>query len=77
MDATATKVALDTLWVVVTACLVFWMNAGFALLETGLCQAKNAVNVLAKNFIVFAISSLAFWVIGFGLMFGDGTPCSG
>jgi Amt family ammonium transporter len=77
MDATATKVALDTLWVVITACLVFWMNAGFALLETGLCQAKNAVNILAKNFIVFAISSLAFWVVGFGLMFGDGTPWTG
>jgi Amt family ammonium transporter len=77
MDATATKVALDTLWVVVTACLVFWMNAGFALLETGLCQAKNAVNILAKNFIVFGISSLAFWVVGFGLMFSDGTPWMG
>ena len=72
MDAAQTKVALDTLWVMVTAFLVFWMNAGFALLETGLCQAKNAVNILAKNFIVFAISSIAFWVVGFGLMFGDG-----
>jgi len=68
-----TKVVLDTLWVLITAFLVFFMNAGFALLETGLCQAKNAVNILAKNFIVFAVSSIAFWVIGFGLMFGDGT----
>jgi Amt family ammonium transporter len=66
------KVMADTIWVVVTACLVFFMNAGFGMLETGLCQAKNAVNILAKNFIVFAVSSLAFWVIGFGLMFGDG-----
>ena len=57
-----TKVALDTVWVLVTAFLVFWMNAGFALVESGLCQAKNAVNILAKNFIVFAVSSLAFWV---------------
>ncbi|HEX9726641.1 MAG TPA: ammonium transporter [Vicinamibacteria bacterium] len=71
------KVALDTLWVVLAACLVFFMNAGFAMLETGLCQAKNAVNILAKNFIVFAVSSLAFWTIGFGLMFGDGTPFVG
>ena len=77
MDAVSTKVALDTLWVVVAACLVFFMNAGFAMLETGLCQSKNAVNILAKNFIVFAVSSLAFWVIGFGLMFGDGTPLLG
>ncbi|HEY8231674.1 MAG TPA: ammonium transporter [Vicinamibacteria bacterium] len=77
MDPVQTKVALDTLWVVVTACLVFFMNAGFALLESGLCQAKNAVNILAKNFIVFAVSSLAFWTLGFGLMFGDGSPLVG
>lgn len=72
MDAD-TRVVVDTLWVIIAACLVFFMNAGFAMLETGLCQAKNAVNILAKNFIVFAISSIAFWVVGFGLMFGDGT----
>lgn len=72
MDLAQAKVALDTLWVVLTGCLVFFMNAGFALLESGLCQAKNAVNILAKNFIVFAVSSIAFWVVGFGLMFGDG-----
>jgi Amt family ammonium transporter len=67
------KVALDTVWVLMTAFLVFWMNAGFAFLESGLCRAKNAVNILAKNFIVFAVSSLAFWIVGFGLMFGDGS----
>lgn len=68
-----TKIVADTLWVIITACLVFFMNAGFGMLETGLCQAKNAVNILAKNFIVFAVSSIAFWVVGFGLMFGDGS----
>ena len=72
-----TKVALDTLWVLLTAFLVFFMNAGFALVESGLCRAKNAVNILAKNFIVFAASSLAFWVIGFGLMFGNGSDYIG
>jgi Amt family ammonium transporter len=72
MDPAALKVAADTLWVMLTAFLVFWMNAGFALLEAGLCQAKNAVNILAKNFVVFAVSSLAFWAVGFGLMFSDG-----
>jgi Amt family ammonium transporter len=76
-DGAALKVAADTVWVVVTACLVFFMNAGFALLETGLCQAKNAVNILAKNFIVFAVSSLAFWAFGFGLMFADGGALNG
>jgi ammonium transporter, Amt family len=77
MDAAGLKIALDTLWVLMTAFLVFFMNAGFALLESGLCQAKNAVNILAKNFIVFAVSSIAFWMIGFGLMYGDGNPYVG
>ena len=72
-----TKVALDTIWVLVTAFLVFWMNAGFALVESGLCRSKNAINILAKNFIVFAASSLAFWAIGFGLMFGNGNDFIG
>lgn len=67
------KVALDTMWVLLTAFLVFWMNAGFALVESGFCRSKNAVNILAKNFIVFAISALAYWSLGFGMMFGDGT----
>ena len=66
------KVALDTTWVLIAAFLVFWMNAGFGLVEAGLCRSKNAVMVLSKNFIVFAVSSLAFWAIGFGLMFSDG-----
>lgn len=66
------KVALDTLWVAIAAFLVFFMNAGFCMLETGFCRQKNAVNVLAKNLIVFALATVAFWAIGFGLMFGDG-----
>ena len=71
------KVGLDTMWVMVTAMLVFFMNAGFCMLEAGFCRQKNAVNVLAKNLVVFALSTLAFWVIGFGLMFGDGTEVIG
>jgi ammonium transporter, Amt family len=68
----ALKISIDTIWVVVTAALVFFMNAGFAMLETGLCRAKNAVNILAKNVVVFGIASLAYWMIGFALMFGNG-----
>ena len=71
------KIALDTIWVLFTAFLVFFMNLGFAMVESGLCRAKNAVNILAKNFIVFAISSIAFYVIGWGLMFGDGNGFTG
>lgn len=74
---TETKVMMDTLWVMIAGFLVFFMNAGFALVESGLCRAKNAVNILAKNFIVFAASSLAFWAIGFALMFGDGNAVIG
>ena len=72
-----TKVALDTMWVLITAFLVFFMNAGFAMFESGLCRSKNAVNILAKNFVVFAVASLAFWLIGFALMFGDGNVVIG
>ena len=67
----------NTVWTLIAGMLVFWMNAGFATLEAGLCRRKNAVNILAKNFIVFAISSIAFWCIGFALMFGDGNPYVG
>lgn len=67
-----TKVALDTVWVVLAGMLVFFMNAGFGLLEAGLCRAKNAVNILAKNFTVAAFAGLAFFFVGFGLMFADG-----
>lgn len=71
------QVALDTLWVAVAAFLVFFMNAGFGMLETGFCRQKNAVNILSKNLIVFALSTVAFWVIGFGIMFGDGNAFFG
>jgi Amt family ammonium transporter len=72
-----TKVALDTMWVLITAFLVFFMNAGFAMFESGLCRSKNAVNILAKNFVVFGVASLAFWLAGFAVMFGDGHAGSG
>ena len=71
------KIAVDTVWVLATAFLVFFMNLGFGMVESGLCRAKNTVNILSKNFIVFAISSLAFWILGWGLMFGDGNSFLG
>lgn len=66
------QVAVDTVWVLIAGVLVFFMNAGFAFLETGLCRSKNAVNILAKNFTIAAIAALAFFFVGFGLMFSDG-----
>jgi Amt family ammonium transporter len=71
------KIGLDTIWVVFAGCLVFFMNAGFAMLESGFCRQKNAVNILSKNLIVFALSTVAFWAVGFGLMFGDGNSIIG
>jgi Amt family ammonium transporter len=66
------KVVADTLWVLMTAMLVFFMNLGFAAVESGFARAKNCVNIMSKNFIVFAVSSLGFLILGWGLMFGDG-----
>ncbi len=71
------QVGMDTVWVLFTAFLVFFMNLGFAMVESGLCRSKNTVNILAKNFIVFAVASISFWVIGWGLMFGNGSPLVG
>ncbi|MBI9070007.1 MAG: ammonium transporter [Melioribacteraceae bacterium] len=63
----------DFLWTLIAACMVFFMQAGFALVETGLTRAKNAVNIIMKNLMDFSIGSLVFWLIGFGLMFGTTT----
>ena len=71
------KVALDTIWVMLAAFLVFFMNLGFALVESGFCRSKNTVNILFKNFVVFAVASLAFLFVGYGLMYGNGTPFIG
>ena len=81
-DASAVAIAgltvgLDTLWVLVAAALVFFMQAGFALLEAGLQSAKNVVNILMKNYADFIIASLAFWAVGFAFMFGDGNSILG
>ena len=71
------QVGLDTMWVLFCAFLVFFMNAGFGMVETGFCRQKNAVNILTKNLIVFALATVAYWAIGFGFMFADGTPILG
>jgi ammonium transporter, Amt family len=60
----------DYVWTLVAAALVFFMQAGFAMVETGFTRAKNAVNIMMKNLMDFCIGSLAFWAVGFGIMFG-------
>ena len=68
---------IDTLWVLLAAILVFFMNLGFASVEAGFARSKNTVNILSKNFIVFAVSSLGFLVLGWGIMFGGDNPFIG
>ena len=70
---TAPGASSDSLWLAwlgFASTLVFFMQAGFALLEGGLARAKNSVNVVMKNFCDTATSTLVFWAIGYGLMFG-------
>ena len=62
--------AIDTVWTLVAAFLVFFMQPGFAMVEVGFTRAKNASNILMKNLMDFSIGSIAFWLIGFGIMFG-------
>lgn len=66
------KGILDTVWILVASVLVIFMNAGFGMLETGFCRQKNAVNILSKNLIVFAITTVTYWIMGFAIMFGTG-----
>ena len=69
-DADSNALAIDTVWILFAAVLVFLMQAGFAMLETGLTRAKNAANILMKNLMDFSIGSLAFWAVGYAIMFG-------
>src|ERR671933_335523 len=70
-------IAANTIWVVVAAVLVMFMQAGFALLEAGLARMKNAAHIAGKNVLVFGVCSLVYWAVGFGLAFGDGNALVG
>src|SRR6266511_1904362 len=65
-------IAANTIWVVVAAVLVMFMQAGFAFLEAGLTRMKNAAHIAGKNVLIFGICSLVYWAVGFGIAFGDG-----
>ncbi|WP_294392325.1 ammonium transporter [uncultured Clostridium sp.] len=64
------NMAIDTFWVLIGGILVFWMQAGFAMVETGFTRSKNAGNIIMKNLMDFALGSIIYWIVGFGLMFG-------
>ena len=63
--------SVNTIWVLLGAALVFFMQAGFAMVETGFTRAKNAGNIIMKNLMDFCIGTPAFWLVGFGIMFGS------
>jgi Amt family ammonium transporter len=65
-------IAASTVWVLVAAAFVMFMQAGFAFLEAGLCRAKNVGHIAAKNVLVLGIATVVYWLVGFGLAYGDG-----
>ncbi len=79
MDTTYTitdlALSLDTVWMLLAAMLVFFMQPGFALVEAGFTRTKNTANILMKNLLDFMLGSLLFWAVGFGIMFGAGKFC--
>lgn len=64
------KVGLNMFFVIVGVALIFFMQAGFAMVETGFCRAKNSAHVIMTNFVIFAIGALVYWAVGFALQFG-------
>mgnify|MGYP001177047010 FL=1 len=60
----------NNLWLLIATILVIFMNAGFAMVEAGMCRSKNAVNILAKNLFVFALAVTAYWTVGYSIMYG-------
>ena len=64
-------ISLDTVWMLLAAMLVFFMQPGFALCEAGFTRSKNTANILFKNFVDFMLGSVLFWFVGFGFMFGS------
>src|SRR5581483_6435308 len=64
------RVAINMMWTLLTGFLVMFMQAGFAMVETGLTRAKNVAHTMAMNFMVYAIGMLGFWICGFAIMFG-------
>jgi ammonium transporter, Amt family len=70
-------IAVNTVWVVVAAVLVMFMQAGFAFLEAGLTRMKNAAHIAGKNVLIFGVCSLVYWAVGFGIAFGEGNALIG
>ncbi|MFH1732221.1 MAG: ammonium transporter [Planctomycetota bacterium] len=74
---TGEAAGLDTVWVLLAAFLVFFMQAGFGMVEAGFVRAKNTCNILTKNFLDYCVACVMFFLVGYGLMFGDGNSVVG
>ena len=72
-SADGLQASMDAVWVITAGALVFFMQAGFAFVESGMTRSKNAINVIMKNYTDVCFGSLVFWMIGYGLMFGVNT----
>jgi len=70
-------IGVDTLWVLLAAFLVFFMQAGFGMVEAGFIRAKNTCNILTKNFLDFCMASIGFFIFGYAIMFGEGNSLLG
>src|SRR5256886_16748991 len=70
-------IAANSIWFVVAAILVMFMQAGFAFLEAGLTRMKNAAHIAGKNVLIFGVCSLVYWAVGFGIAFGHGNALFG
>src|SRR5436305_12737598 len=70
-------IGINTVWVVIAAVLVMFMQAGFAFLEAGLTRMKNAGHIAAKNVLIFGLCSVVYWAVGFGIAFGGGNGILG
>ena len=77
MDILDLATSMDIGWTLVAAALVFFMQAGFAMVETGFTRAKNAGNIIMKNLMDFSLGTPIFWIVGFGIMFGAANPFFG
>ncbi|MBN2190430.1 MAG: ammonium transporter [Candidatus Aureabacteria bacterium] len=73
----ASTVGIDTMWVLIAAFLVFFMQAGFGMVEAGFIRAKNTCNILTKNFLDFCMASIGFFMFGYAIMFGSGNDFIG
>ncbi len=76
-DAAAVQINLNIVWVCVAAFMVFFMQAGFAMVESGFTRAKNACNIMMKNLMDFSVGTIAWFAVGFGFMFGAGSAFVG